>query len=99
MAVVLPGWYGKLPALGDFASRRLPPEFVEPWDRWLAAGLAAWREHDADWLDAFSVYGAGGTPCPRCGSRLRTVVLKGRSTTFCRRCQVRAGATRTSRRR
>ena len=50
---VLPGWYGKLPALGDFASRRLPPEFVEPWDRWLAAGLAAWREHDAEWLDAF----------------------------------------------
>ena len=53
MAVVLPGWYGKLPALGDFASRRLPPEFVEPWDRWLATGLAAWREDDADWLDAF----------------------------------------------
>lgn len=38
-----PGWYGKLPALGDFASRRLAPEFVEPWDDWLAQGLAAWR--------------------------------------------------------
>jgi type VI secretion system protein ImpM len=53
MAAVIPGWYGKLPALGDFASRRLPPEFVEPWDRWLAGGLATWRERDADWLDAF----------------------------------------------
>jgi type VI secretion system protein ImpM len=52
-AAVVPGWYGKLPSLGDFASRRLPPLFVEPWDRWLAAGLAAWRESDAGWLEAF----------------------------------------------
>ena len=22
------GWFGKLPSLGDFAQRRLPPEFV-----------------------------------------------------------------------
>ena len=50
---VLPGWYGKLPALGDFASRRLPPLFVEPWDRWLSAGLAGWRDSDEAWLDAF----------------------------------------------
>lgn len=49
----LPGWYGKLPSLGDFASRRLTPLFVEPWDRWLATGLAAWRESDEAWLDAF----------------------------------------------
>ncbi len=33
------GWYGKLPGLGDFAVRRLPPAFVEPWDAWLQAGL------------------------------------------------------------
>jgi type VI secretion system protein ImpM len=52
-AVVVPGWYGKLPSLGDFASRRLPPLFVEPWDRWLAAGLASWRERDEGWLEAF----------------------------------------------
>ena len=50
---VAPGWYGKLPALGDFASRRLPPLFVEPWDRWLATGLAAWREQDPDWVAGF----------------------------------------------
>lgn len=49
----LPGWYGKLPALGDFASRRLPPLFVEPWDRWLASGLAHWRDADPGWLDAY----------------------------------------------
>ena len=52
-AVVVPGWYGKLPSLGDFASRRLPPLFVEPWDRWLATGLAAWRASDEGWLEAF----------------------------------------------
>jgi type VI secretion system protein ImpM len=49
------GWYGKLPALGDFAVRRLPPTFVEAWDAWLAAGMAGWRAQ-ADgqaWLDAY----------------------------------------------
>jgi type VI secretion system ImpM family protein len=49
----LPGWYGKLPSLGDFAGRRLPPLFVEPWDDWLAASLASWRASDVAWLDAY----------------------------------------------
>jgi type VI secretion system protein ImpM len=48
-----PGWYGKLPSLGDFASRRLPPAFVEAWDAWLSEGLADWRDADAQWLDAY----------------------------------------------
>ena len=39
-----PGWHGKLPSLGDFASRRLDTSFIEPWDGWLAAGLLALRE-------------------------------------------------------
>lgn len=30
-----PGWYGKLPFLGDFAGRRLPTSFVSTWDDWL----------------------------------------------------------------
>jgi type VI secretion system protein ImpM len=38
-AVAAAGWYGKLPGLGDFAMRRLPPNFVERWDAWLQAGL------------------------------------------------------------
>jgi type VI secretion system protein ImpM len=50
---MLPGWYGKLPSLGDFASRRLPPLFIEPWDRWLANSLATWRGRDGAWLDAY----------------------------------------------
>jgi type VI secretion system protein ImpM len=52
-ATILPGWYGKLPSLGDFASRRLSPLFVEPWDRWLARSLASWRENDPAWLDSY----------------------------------------------
>ena len=49
-----PGWHGKLPSLGDFASRRLPHEFIEAWDGWLAAGLAALRTAGPDrWLDGY----------------------------------------------
>lgn len=49
-----PGWYGKLPALGDFASRRLPQSFVAGWDGWLQRGMAYSQEHlGAAWLDAF----------------------------------------------
>ena len=47
------GWYGKLPVLGDFAQRRLPPEFVEAWDAWLAQGLATWQARDDAWLDSY----------------------------------------------
>jgi len=49
-----PGWHGKLPTLGDFASRRLEAPFIEAWDGWLAAGLLALREaHPDTWLDAY----------------------------------------------
>ncbi|MCB1956981.1 MAG: type VI secretion system-associated protein TagF [Rhodocyclaceae bacterium] len=47
------GWYGKLPATGDFVSRRLSPEFVTAWDAFLGDAIAgskallgeAWLEH------------------------------------------------------
>lgn len=49
-----PGWHGKLPSLGDFASRRLDAAFIDAWDGWLAAGLLALRENNpAGWLDAY----------------------------------------------
>jgi type VI secretion system protein ImpM len=38
--LTLPGFYGKLPQAGDFVTRRLPPDFVRFWDRWLARHLA-----------------------------------------------------------
>jgi type VI secretion system protein ImpM len=42
-ATALPGWYGKIPALGDFASRRLAPGFIAFWDAWLQRQVLASR--------------------------------------------------------
>ena len=53
-AATLPGWHGKLPSLGDFASRRLTPDFLAVWDTWLAQGMQQLRQNDpAGWLDAY----------------------------------------------
>ena len=50
----LPGWFGKIPALGDFASRRLSPAFIGFWDAWLQRGLEASRASLQDgWLDVY----------------------------------------------
>lgn len=50
------GFYGKLAGRGDFLSRDLPPAFIEAWDAWLAAGMAASQgELGAAWLDAYLV--------------------------------------------
>ena len=49
----VPGFYGKMPATGDFVTRRLPGDFVRVWDRWLAQhivpllGTEAWPESTA----------------------------------------------------
>lgn len=54
MTTGVPGWYGKLPALGDFASRRLSAEWIAQWDAWLAAGLHQLREAAPDtWLENY----------------------------------------------
>lgn len=51
---LLPGFYGKVPAVGDFVTRRLPGSFVHDWDQWLQGALAASREQLAErWLDAY----------------------------------------------
>jgi type VI secretion system protein ImpM len=48
------GWFGKLPALGDFASRRLPSEFIDAWDAWLQRSLAASRRQLGErWLEVY----------------------------------------------
>jgi type VI secretion system ImpM family protein len=51
------GWFGKLPALGDFASRRLPEDWIAAWDAWLGVELAAAREAVGDdaWLALYMV--------------------------------------------
>jgi len=49
-----PGWHGKLPTLGDFASRRMDTSFLAAWDTWLAEGMLALRQQQPDtWLDAY----------------------------------------------
>lgn len=35
------GFYGKVPGLGDFVSRRLPRSFIDYWDDWLQIMVAA----------------------------------------------------------
>jgi type VI secretion system protein ImpM len=49
----LPGWFGKLPGMGDFAHRRLPEAFRERWDRWLHDGLLRLRECHSDWTERY----------------------------------------------
>ena len=52
----VPGWFGKIPNLGDFASRRLSEEFIRRWDPWLQEGLASSRsELGPSWRDAYLV--------------------------------------------
>lgn len=53
-ASLTPGWYGKLPSTGDFASRRLSHELIEAWDAWLAQEIGELREQYPDtWLAAY----------------------------------------------
>ena len=69
-----PGFFGKVPVVGDFVSRRLPRDFIDPWDQWLQAAIVSSREQLAeDWLDnylgspiwrfALSAEVAGSFPC------------------------------------
>lgn len=44
------------------------------------------------------VYGREGEPCHRCGARIRRIVLSGRSSHFCPRCQPAAASRRRRRR-
>jgi len=51
------GFYGKLPARGDFVGLGLPQGFIRPWDAWLQQAIAGSREHlggtwTAAWLEA-----------------------------------------------
>jgi type VI secretion system protein ImpM len=51
---VIAGFYGKLPARGDFVRGALPRDFTDRWDAWLAAAIAGSREAMGDdWLPAF----------------------------------------------
>ena len=48
------GFYGKLPAHGDFIQRNLPLDFIEPWDEWLQQSICASKQALQDkWLDTY----------------------------------------------
>ncbi|GGH20154.1 hypothetical protein GCM10007036_23540 [Alsobacter metallidurans] len=63
------GFYGKIPAHGDFVRRNVPDAFVAAWDRWLQDAMAAVKDafgtdlHDV-WEQApvwrFRIAGAEG---------------------------------------
>ncbi len=49
-----PGWYGKLATLGDFAQRRLPPEWVRSCDDWLSQAMQGGRDELGErWLEVY----------------------------------------------
>ncbi len=48
------GWFGKVSMLGDFASRRLAPDWVQSCDQWLSSGMdASQRLLGGGWLPAY----------------------------------------------
>ena len=51
---ITPGLYGKVPARGDFLSRRLDAEFIAGWDEWLQRAMRESREKLGErWLECF----------------------------------------------
>lgn len=48
------GFYGKLPAYGDFIQKRMPQDFINVWHEWLQTGMLAARETEPDnWLSYY----------------------------------------------
>lgn len=72
---------------------RLVAEIKALLKRAIAAGGTTLKDfhspdgRDGHFIFALDVYGKAGQPCPRCGTRLENVVLGGRASVFCPRCQ------------
>lgn len=50
----VPGWYGKLSSLGDFAQRRLPPHWLNTCDAWLSTSMRSGSEQLGErWLQVY----------------------------------------------
>jgi type VI secretion system protein ImpM len=48
------GWYGKIPAAGDFVTKRLPRELAVAWDQWMQAGMLEVRDAAPDdWSERY----------------------------------------------
>ena len=54
MDVLSVGFFGKLPAVGDFVRRRVDDAVVDTWDAWLQGAMASSRDALGDrWLDLY----------------------------------------------
>jgi len=48
------GFYGKLPIVGDFITRRLPKDFINALDQWMQSGVSVSKEELGEqWLDLY----------------------------------------------
>ena len=73
---VIAGFYGKLPARGDFVRAGLPRDFTDPWDDWLQTVVAGSRALMGEaWLPAFLEAPVWRFTLPRgmCGPQTPTV--------------------------
>lgn len=89
-------WMARIDPRSPGNALRLPADaraIARGLRRAIARELAS-RKRCADGSsDSFFVYGRAGQACPRCGTRLSSVVLGGRTSVFCRGCQVRRSLT------
>ena len=52
--LIEPGYYGKVPAHGDFLSNGLPRSFIDPWDLWLQEAINTSRQQLGEsWLNYY----------------------------------------------
>ncbi|EWY36535.1 hypothetical protein N825_22540 [Skermanella stibiiresistens SB22] len=79
MTVSRIGYYGKLPARADFVSRRLPEDFIKPWDVWIQSALSAGESWSGEfWRQRFlaSPTWRFALPAGTCGRAGWTGVLR-----------------------
>ena len=58
--------------------------------RYRGTTISDWRDlygRPGEYQKRLKVYGKEGEPCPRCGTSIRRIVVAGRGTYFCPRCQ------------
>jgi formamidopyrimidine-DNA glycosylase len=83
----------RLETLTDADLKRLWRALAVTTHSMLGAGgtsLRDWKHPDGKrgrFQERRRVYGKAGKPCPRCGTKLVRVVVGGRGTTICLRCQ------------
>ena len=51
---IFQGYYGKLPARGDFVGKGLPRSFIDPWDTWSRTAMYAGKQQLGNtWLNSY----------------------------------------------